>query len=86
MEETKWLPIGKLTGDLYEIKMFMALLSNPDNFINGSAYWAIENHYASNKLAPATKDKISVYKFFLLNPHPSFTHILWINKTNLHES
>jgi len=83
MDDIQWLPITPTTGDLYEIKMFVALLSNKENFVNGTPYWAQENRYASNKVAPfedATVAKFT-YKVYLSQFKREFTHILWINKT-----
>lgn len=78
--EPIWVPITLTTGDLYEIKMFLALLSDPDNFVNGTAYWATKTHYDSNNPAPFTKFSTGVYREYLKQLYRPYTHILWINK------
>lgn len=68
-------PITPTTGDLYELKLFLALLSNKENFVNGNAYWATATHYSDEKI-PLSIDGITHYK----NGFHKWTHIIWINK------
>lgn len=79
--EPNWIPIVPETGDLYEIKMFLALLSDPDNFVNGTAYWATEAHYEAGKEAPYDKSAKDCYIKYLKQLYRPYTHILWINRS-----
>lgn len=65
------------TGDIYELKMFLALLSNKENFMpnRGTAYWANNTHYSDEKV-PLSIDGVRKYN----NGFHKWTHVLWINK------
>lgn len=78
--EPNWIPITPTTGDLYEIKMFLALLSDSDNFVNGKAYWATETNFDSNKITPSIELMDREIKTYLNQLYRPYTHILWINK------
>lgn len=70
------IPITPQSGDLYELKVFLALLSNKEeNFVNGTAYWASCTHYSDEKV-PLSIDGIRNYK----NGFIKWTHVLWVNK------
>lgn len=66
------------TGDVYELKMFLALLSNKENFLNknGIAYWANSTHYNQDEKVPLSIDGIRHYN----NGFIKWTHVIWINK------
>lgn len=72
------IPYNDKTGDAYEIKMFLALLSNKENFLpqNGTAYWANSTHYDEQDKAPLTIAGLKAHSggFY------KYTHVLWINK------